>query len=745
MRRDAKDKKLSTTSWTSLFDAVTEFASAERATVQGGRMESLTRSRSEKALSEAQQLLERRTVIKDRFLLEELLGYGGMGSVYKARDLRKVEAQDRSPWIAIKLLNEDFRKHPAALISLQREARKSQALTHPNIIQVFDFDRDDDVVFMTMELLRGEDLSQTIQQHPEGVGLEKTQAISRAVGSALQHAHDNQICHADLTPKNIFLTEEGKIKVLDFGIAQAIALADAGAEDSTDTVFDPATLGGLTPAYAGLERLEGKPPERADDVFALGCIVYQLLRGVHPYKGRSAREAQELRIRPARISSLSSKQWRALLKAMALSRAQRHQTVEDFLDEFCPLSGSISKLSVLAIAGVLLMIAVLGYQSLVNVEQERRREAELQRQQLALSASQKAQALQAQEAARTVEQNTLEYLALAKTLLEKNRHDEAQLYLQRIQVIAPEHPQLLTLEQELLKSRETSEQRLRELASRESEIKRILHEANDDIAAGKLVRPADDNAFDNYRQILALDAGNVAAKSLLQQMVQLHLDGMDRALRNDKPQLARALLTDLARIAPDNPNIDPLEVEIEQALARQQERQRQVDALITQANALSAEGGVVQGGLLYEKVLAMDPDNQAALAGLEMARTEIAKQKQQVLQQSRENAQSLLRHAQQLLAKRPASPENFNRARELLLESRRLSPNYSAVDLQLEQLPQHYVEAVQRKIEQEKYDEAESFLQATIMLSPQNGALVRLQEQLDGLAARENVLVPTSF
>ena len=192
----------------------------------------------------------------------------------------------------------------------------------------------------------------------------------------------------------------------------------------------------------------------------------------------------------------------------------------------------------------------------------------------------------------------------------------------------------------------------------------------------------------------------------MQQLVQLHLDGMDRALRNDKPQRAQALLTDLARIAPDNPNIALREAELELALARQQERQRQLGALIRQAAALSAEDEVAQRRALYAKVLAIDPGNQAALTGLQIVDTEIANLEQRALQQSRENAQSLMQHAQQLLAKRPASPDNFSRARQLLLESQRQSPGYSAVDLQLKQLPQRYVEAVQRKIEQEKYGEA---------------------------------------
>ncbi len=81
-------------------------------------------------------------MIRDRFVLEDPLGKGGMGTVFRARDLRKEEAQDRNPYVAIKILNEDFKRHPRSLQALQREARKSQTLAHPNIVTVYDFDRD---------------------------------------------------------------------------------------------------------------------------------------------------------------------------------------------------------------------------------------------------------------------------------------------------------------------------------------------------------------------------------------------------------------------------------------------------------------------------------------------------------------------------------------------------------------------------------------------------------------------------
>ena len=96
-------------------------------------------------------------------MLEECIGFGGMGTVYKALDLRKLEASDRKPYIAIKVLNVQFRGHPKSLIALQREARKAQALAHPNIVSVYDFDRDGPMVYLTMEYLTGKPLSQVLR------------------------------------------------------------------------------------------------------------------------------------------------------------------------------------------------------------------------------------------------------------------------------------------------------------------------------------------------------------------------------------------------------------------------------------------------------------------------------------------------------------------------------------------------------------------------------------------------------
>lgn len=269
-------------------------------------------------------------ILKNRFELLEVLGMGGMGVVFKALDRRKVEAKDRDPYVAIKLLNDEVRSHPHSYIGFQREATRAQNLTHPNIINVYDFDRDNNQVYMTMEYLRGCSLDVLIKRS-KGRPVDNAHSILRDVCAALIHAHANQIAHLDLKPANIFVTRSGRAKVLDFGIAKAMSNArDAGGESAPAKT----NLAGLTPAYASREMLKGAAPGAPDDIYALGCVIYELFVGVHPYKRVNAVEAMKEGLEPEPIPALSNSQWKALKKALALPRSERYLSVAEFLQDF---------------------------------------------------------------------------------------------------------------------------------------------------------------------------------------------------------------------------------------------------------------------------------------------------------------------------------------------------------------------------------------------------------------------------
>ena len=295
------------------------------------------------------------SVLQNRFVLKEVLGSGGMGTVFRATDLRRQEAQDHQPDVAIKVLNDEFREDPELFIALQRETKKSQLLAHPNIVTVYDFDRDGNDVFMVMELLEGKPLSQFIRDEgSSGIPFKNAWHIIKGLALALAYANKKNIIHSDFKPGNVFITVDGAVKVLDFGIACVAARADI---QHDDTVFNARDLGALTPAYASLEMLLGKAPDPADDVYALACVSYEILSGKHPYGKLSAQKVLEVNLEVPALSGLDRRQRSALKHALALKREERTATIDDFLDEIEPRSiwpkvfGTTAIIAVLAAAG----------------------------------------------------------------------------------------------------------------------------------------------------------------------------------------------------------------------------------------------------------------------------------------------------------------------------------------------------------------------------------------------------------
>jgi len=307
---------------------------------------------------------ESEDILKNRFVFEKILGAGGMGVVYKATDLLKVEAQDRDPYVAIKVLSDEFKAHPEAFIALQRESRKTQRIAHPNIVNVHDFDRDGDNVFMTMEYLEGKPLDKLISQY-KATGLIEEDAwiILEGICAALVYAHKQNIIHSDFKPGNIFVTRVGTAKVFDFGIARAVAKVEKLEESEDDkTVFDAGNLGALTPAYASLEMLEGKTPDVRDDIYALGCIAYEMFTGNHPFNRVHADEALRKKIKPKRITNISKRQWKVIEKSLAFSREDRVESVEEFWQQLTKKS-TFNLMFVSVAAVVTSLVIFLVYQN----------------------------------------------------------------------------------------------------------------------------------------------------------------------------------------------------------------------------------------------------------------------------------------------------------------------------------------------------------------------------------------------
>jgi len=313
--------------------------------------------------------LEIGTVLKERFVIEEILGRGGMGVVYRALDLRKQEAHDRNPHVALKALSDTYQRDEKMVVALQRESQKAQSLAHPNIATVYDFDRQGSLVYLTMEVLSGSPMDDFIRDHPRGLPPGRVGQIVRGLCLGLAYAHNKGIVHSDFKPGNVFLGKNDHPKVLDFGIARATPATETQArEGSEQTQFDAGELGALTPSYAAKEMFFGADPHPSDDVYAVAVTVYQLLTGAHPFLNKPAPQAEAEGLKPAPIPGIKRREWRAIRHGLAFDRNDRQQNAADFLREF---EGQ-SKAKLVAGLAVFLGLALAGYFGFVQLQEQAR-------------------------------------------------------------------------------------------------------------------------------------------------------------------------------------------------------------------------------------------------------------------------------------------------------------------------------------------------------------------------------------
>ena len=210
------------------------------------------------------------------------LGAGGMGEVYRARDSKL----DRA--VALKVLPEKLAQDSAALSRFEREAKAVAALSHPNILAIHDFGSHDGVAFAVMELLDGQTLRERLGEGP----LPARKAIDYAVQMAngLAAAHEKGIVHRDLKPENLFITQDGRVKILDFGLAKVAAPRSEETHSPTAVAeTEPGSVMG-TVGYMSPEQVRGCPADHRSDIFTFGSVLYEMLSGKRAFHGDSAAE-----------------------------------------------------------------------------------------------------------------------------------------------------------------------------------------------------------------------------------------------------------------------------------------------------------------------------------------------------------------------------------------------------------------------------------------------------------------------
>ena len=261
------------------------------------------------------------------------LGQGGMGEVYRARDSRLGRE------VAIKVLPAEVANHPDRLSRFEREAKTVAALNHPNLVTLHSIEESGGMRFLTMELVDGQSLDQIVV--PGGLPLPRVLDLSIAIAEALIAAHQKGVVHRDLKPANVMVSKDGRVKVLDFGLAKLHEPETVGAS-MVPTMDQPISAVGLvlgTVPYMSPEQLRGENVDARSDVFSLGVLMYELVTGKRPFGGGTSVEVSSsiLRDAPPPVSSLRgnvpSDLERILARCLEKDPERRTQTAKDVRNE----------------------------------------------------------------------------------------------------------------------------------------------------------------------------------------------------------------------------------------------------------------------------------------------------------------------------------------------------------------------------------------------------------------------------
>jgi len=267
----------------------------------------------------------------------EKIGSGGMGEVFRARDERL--GRD----VALKLIRPASSGNPDHLRRFEQEARAAAALNHPNILAIYDVGFEGSVPYIVSELLEGKNLRQRLQEGPIPVKEAADYALQIAHG--LTAAHERLIVHRDLKPENLFLTNDGRVKILDFGVAklQAPAHEDRTIESVTTVTKHGAMIG--TVAYMSPEQLRGKPVDHRSDIFSFGAILYEMMSGSRAFRGETEVDTMTavLREEPSSVNleeaAIPAGYWDIVKHCLEKDPENRFQSAKDLAFALQTLSG----------------------------------------------------------------------------------------------------------------------------------------------------------------------------------------------------------------------------------------------------------------------------------------------------------------------------------------------------------------------------------------------------------------------
>lgn len=297
-----------------------------------------------------------RNALNDRYELIKPLDPGTRNMIYKALDRQKVLDGDPNPFVTVKILDSRWSSRELPLDQLEDATAWYKRLSHPNVLDVFGILRDGSTVYMTMEYPCGILLTQDIPHTGNRrMPPDRPLRIIRAAGNALAYLHARGIANCDFKPSHVFLTSNGEVKLTDFGIARRIRRGQALKPDS-EAEFPTHDVEAA--AFVRSDNINDRPPDPRDDVYALACMAYELLTGLHRFAGQPATEGMETRRTVRFRRRLSRRQWKAIERGLAGDRDQRTPSVTQFLKELEGRRLGVITISAAASITALLMVGV---------------------------------------------------------------------------------------------------------------------------------------------------------------------------------------------------------------------------------------------------------------------------------------------------------------------------------------------------------------------------------------------------